>query len=120
MSYAIPTVAELKEQTENNNHKFEVVSTFAGGGGSSLGYRMAGGKVLAIVEFIDEACKTYKANWPSTKIIQKDIRQVTGQEILDIIGKKKGELDILDGSPPCSAFSTAGSREKGWGKTKKY
>ena len=120
IDYKIPSVSELKEQTENNNHKFEVVSTFAGGGGSSLGYRMAGGKVLAIVEFIDEACKTYRANWQSTKIIQKDIRQVTGQEILDAIGKKKGELDILDGSPPCSAFSTAGSREKGWGKTKKY
>lgn len=120
IDYKIPSVSELKEQTENNNHKFEVVSTFAGGGGSSLGYRMAGGKVLAIVEFIDEACKTYRANWQSTKIIQKDIRQVTGQEILDAIGKKQGELDILDGSPPCSAFSTAGSREKGWGKTKKY
>lgn len=120
MSYIIPTVAELKENTENNNHKFEVVSTFAGGGGSSLGYRMAGGKVLAIVEFIDEACKTYRANWSNTKIIQKDIRDVTGQEILDTIGKKKGELDILDGSPPCSAFSTAGAREKNWGKEKKY
>ncbi|MPW78216.1 DNA (cytosine-5-)-methyltransferase [Moraxella catarrhalis] len=118
--YIIPSVAELKEKTEHGNHKFEIVSTFAGGGGSSLGYRMAGGKVLAIVEFIDEACKTYRANWQSTKIIQKDIRQVTGQEILDAIGKQKGELDILDGSPPCSAFSTAGSREKGWGKTKKY
>lgn len=67
--YIIPSVAELKEKTEHGNHKFEIVSTFAGGGGSSLGYRMAGGKVLAIVEFIDEACKTYRANWQSTKII---------------------------------------------------
>ena len=37
IDYKIPSVSELKEQTENNNHKFEVVSTFAGGGGSSLG-----------------------------------------------------------------------------------
>ena len=118
--YIVPTVKELREQTENNNHLFEVVSLFAGGGGSSTGYRMAGGKVLAINEFIPEAVKTYSANWPTTKIIPNDIRQVTGQQILDLIGKKKGELDILDGSPPCSAFSTAGSREKGWGKEKKY
>ena len=40
-NYIIPTVKELKAQTENNNHKFEVVSLFAGGGGSSTGYRMA-------------------------------------------------------------------------------
>jgi len=119
-NYTIPTVKELKEQTENDNHKFEVVSTFAGGGGSSLGYRMAGGKVLAIVEFVDEACKTYRANWEKTKVIQMDIRNITGLDILKAINKEVGELDILDGSPPCSAFSTAGAREKGWGKTKKY
>lgn len=118
--YIIPTVKSLIEDTEHNNHKFEVVSTFAGGGGSSLGYRMAGGKVLAIVEFVDEACKTYRANWKNTKIIQDDIKNITGKDILDAIGKRKGELDILDGSPPCSAFSTAGAREKGWGKTKSY
>ncbi len=118
--YKIPTVAELKEQTENANHKFEVVSLFAGGGGSSLGYRMAGGKVLAINEFIPEAVKTYRSNWPTTKIIEGDIRSITGDQILKEIGKQKGELDLLDGSPPCSAFSTAGSRDKGWGKTKKY
>lgn len=119
-SYSIPSVVSLREQTENGNHKFEVVSLFAGGGGSSTGYRMAGGKVLAVNEFIPEAVKTYAANWPTTKILPGDIRKLSGQEILDLIGKKQGELDILDGSPPCSAFSTAGSREKGWGKSKKY
>ena len=29
-------------------------------------------------------------------------------------------LDILDGSPPCTSFSTAGLREKTWGKQKKF
>ena len=118
--YKLKTVKELREQTENGNHLFEVVSLFAGGGGSSTGYRMAGGKVLAVNEFIPEAIATYSANWPTTKVIAGDIRQVTGQQILDLIGKKKGELDILDGSPPCSAFSTAGSRDKGWGKENGY
>lgn len=118
--YTIPSVASLREQTDHGNHKFEVVSLFAGGGGSSTGYRMAGGKVLAVNEFIPEAVKTYSANWPTTKILPGDIRKLSGQEILDLVGKKQGELDILDGSPPCSAFSTAGSRDKGWGKSKKY
>tara|TARA_R110000803_G_scaffold60588_2_gene119931 strand:- start:135 stop:1193 length:1059 start_codon:yes stop_codon:yes gene_type:complete len=118
--YILPTVKELKDKTENGNHKFELVSLFAGGGGSSTGYRMAGGKPLAINEFIPEALKTYKANWPNTKLIAGDIRELTPEDILEVIGKEKGELDLLDGSPPCSAFSTAGSREKGWGKTKQY
>lgn len=120
IKYKIPTVAELRNDTERGNHKFEVVSLFAGGGGSSTGYRMAGGKVLAVNEFIPEAVKTYKANWPETKVLTGDVRNLSGQEILDAIGRKPGQLDILDGSPPCSAFSTAGSRDKGWGKTKKY
>jgi DNA (cytosine-5)-methyltransferase 1 len=118
--YVLPSVNDLLKQTENGAHKFEVVSLFAGGGGSSTGYRMAGGKVLAVNEFIPEAIKTYQANWPTTKILAGDIRNLTGEDILKAIGKKSGELDILDGSPPCSAFSTAGSRNKGWGKTKKY
>ncbi len=118
--YSIPTVKQLIQGTEDGGHKFEVVSLFAGGGGSSTGYRMAGGKVLAINEFIPEAIATYQANWPTTKILSGDVRKLTGQDILTAIGKESGELDILDGSPPCSAFSTAGSREKGWGKTKSY
>lgn len=119
-NYKIPTVKELIEQTENGAHKFEVVSLFAGGGGSSTGYRMAGGKVLAVNEFIPEAVNTYKSNWPKTKILPGDIRNLSGQSILNVIEKQEGQLDILDGSPPCSAFSTAGSRSKGWGKIKKY
>lgn len=120
MAYIIPTVADLRQQTENGNHKFEVVSTFAGGGGSSTGYRMAGGKILAVNEFIPEAINTYKANWPSTTILPGDVRKLLAQDILDAIGRDKGQLDIFDGSPPCSAFSTAGSRDKGWGKEKAY
>ena len=120
INYELPSVQALREQTENNNHKFEVVSLFAGGGGSSTGYRMAGGKVLAVNEFIPEAQNTYACNWAKTHIFKCDIRELTAEDILNKIGKKKFELDILDGSPPCSAFSTAGSRDKGWGKIKKY
>lgn len=34
--------------------------------------------------------------------------------------KELYNLDILDGSPPCSTFSLAGEREKNWGKSKKF
>ena len=99
---------------------FNVLSTFAGGGGSSTGYRLAGGKILAINEFVEEAQNTYRENYPNTLIIPGDIKKLTGKDFLDKIGLKPGELDLLDGSPPCSAFSTAGKREKGWDQTKTY
>jgi DNA (cytosine-5)-methyltransferase 1 len=118
--YVIPSVAEIKLQATKVEPKFEVVSFFAGGGGSSTGYRMAGGKVLAINEFIPEAIETYQSNWPDTIVFPGDVRKLTVEEVLEKINKQKGDLDLLDGSPPCSAFSTAGSREKGWNKTKKY
>ena len=106
-------------------NKFNVISTFAGGGGSSTGYRLAGGKILAINEFVQEARTTYAANYPGTPILPDDIKELTGQDLLDAAGIKAGEVDILDGSPPCSAFSMAGSvvqgnHKIGFGKTKNY
>lgn len=118
--YKIPSVKQLRAKTANGKHKFTVVSTFAGGGGSSLGYRMAGGKVLAVNEFIPEAVKTYSANWPDTVVLPNDVRDIGAEDILAAASVAEGELDIFDGSPPCSAFSTAGKAEKNWGKTKTY
>tara|TARA_Y100000022_G_scaffold66413_1_gene57050 strand:+ start:1788 stop:2927 length:1140 start_codon:yes stop_codon:yes gene_type:complete len=112
----------------SNQNKFNVISTFAGGGGSSTGYRLAGGKILCINEFVEEAQNTYRENYPDTPILPGDIKELSGKDFLDIAGLGVGELDILDGSPPCSAFSVAGklshSRDgkhsDGWGQTKNY
>jgi DNA (cytosine-5)-methyltransferase 1 len=100
--------------------KYTAVSTFSGCGGSSLGYKMAGFKMLWANEFIPAAQDTYEANHIGTYLDKRDIRKVKPEEILKKIGLKKGELDLFDGSPPCSAFSTAGARDKGWGTVKKY
>jgi len=99
---------------------FTVISTFAGGGGSSTGYRLAGANILAVNEFVDAAVETYKENYPNTPVLKDDIKKLKGEDFLKLTNIKQGELDILDGSPPCSAFSIAGKREKGWDKTKKY
>ena len=64
-------------------NKFNVISTFAGGGGSSTGYRLAGGKILAINEFVEEARNTYAENYPDTPILPDDIKELTGQDLLD-------------------------------------
>src|SRR3954467_22716 len=83
-------------------------STFSGCGGSSLGYRMAGFRVLYANEFIEEARRCYAANMaPHTVLDGRDIRTVQPQDILDRIGLGVGDLDLLDGSPPCASFSSS-------------
>lgn len=109
MRYLLTDVKEASSQ-----ELFTVISTFAGGGGSSTGYRLAGGKVLAFNEFVDEAVRTYLANYPDTPVLPGDIKTLSGEDFLREARVQKGVLDILDGSPPCSAFSIAGKRDKGW------
>ena len=94
---------------KTSKKKPTVISLFAGGGGSSLGYHQAGFKELLAIDFDDNAVKTFEANF-DTPIWKRDIRKVTSGEILKFSGLKKGELDLLDGSPPCQGFSTAGKR----------
>ena len=118
MKYKPYTVKDVKKASSQN--KFTVVSCFAGGGGSSTGYRLAGGNILLINEFVEEAIASYKKNYPDTPVLVDDIKKYAGKDFLDKVKLKEGELDILDGSPPCSAFSVAGKREKGWDKTKTY
>ena len=115
--YEIPTMEEIEKLDKNG---YKVISTFSGCGGSSLGYKLAGYKVLWANEFVKAAAETYKANHKKTILNQKDIRDLTPEDILKEAGLKKGELDIFDGSPPCANFSVSGKREKHWGKVKEY
>jgi DNA (cytosine-5)-methyltransferase 1 len=115
--YRVPTMREIESIPWNG---YRVASTFSGCGGSCLGYRMAGYRVTYANEFIEEAQRTYKANHPNSYLDTRDIRQVKPEDVLEKAGVNRGDLDLLDGSPPCSAFSTAGKREAGWGKVKAY
>jgi DNA (cytosine-5)-methyltransferase 1 len=87
-----------------------VISTFAGGGGSLTGYMMAGFNDLLAVEWDDNAVQTLRLNWPTLDIYHGDIAKLSVEEVLRRTGLQPGELDILDGSPPCQGFSTAGKR----------
>lgn len=89
---------------------FTVVSTFAGTGGSSLGYRYAGGKVRLAVEWNAHAASCYRLNFPDTPMFEGDIADLSAERALEIAGLEPGELDVFDGSPPCQGFSTSGRR----------
>lgn len=95
---------------KKKGYKFTVVSTFSGCGGSSLGYKLAGGRVLLAVEWDKNAVDTYQLNFPQTNIYHGDIGKLTVKQVLADTGLVRGELDIFDGSPPCQGFSNAGKR----------
>jgi len=116
MRYFRYTLDELKESSDRK--RFDYISFFAGGGGSSAGYKLAGGDCKFVNEFQQVAVDTYLENWPGTPHICGDIKDVTGGQIMEMTGIKKGELDILDGSPPCPPFSMSGTKQAGWGKEK--
>lgn len=90
--------------------KYTVISTFAGCGGSSLGYKMAGFKELLAVEIDKIAADTFKKNFKDVYVYNDDIRKLTSQQVMKITKLKKYELDCFDGSPPCQGFSVAGKR----------
>jgi site-specific DNA-cytosine methylase len=91
--------------------RFTAISMFAGGGGSSIGYRLAGGRVLIASEFVPEAARTYTTNFPETVVDPRDIREIASDPLQFIAqaGVRPGKLDVLDGSPPCCEFSVAGT-----------
>ena len=117
-AYKVPSMDVIKAIPWNG---FKVASTFSGAGGSCLGYRMAGFRVVWANEFVPAAQDSYNENKsPQCYLNTKDIRKLTADDVLSEANLKPGELDLFDGSPPCQAFSTAGKRSKGWGKSKKY
>lgn len=89
------------------------ISLFAGCGGSSLGYSMAGYRELLAVEWDDAAVMTFKLNFPDVPVYHDDIHKLTVKQCLKAISLQPDELDLLDGSPPCQGFSTAGKRRMG-------
>jgi DNA (cytosine-5)-methyltransferase 1 len=93
-----------------------VMSTFACGGGSSMGYKLAGCDVIAANDIDPEMAWHYKQNLKPKHYFLCPIRDLLTMDL----PSELHSLDILDGSPPCSTFSTAGSREKSWGKNKHF
>lgn len=86
------------------------ISLFCGAGGCSLGFKQAGYSILYANDKDSAAVETYKNNFPEAICSNEDIGRVDFKSVLNEVGLKKGELDILIGGPPCQGFSTAGLR----------
>ena len=118
---------------KNNKHRFpyqwtlkdanftkdkgKVFSCFACGGGSTMGYKLARFDVIGCNEIDPKMMDAYVTNHNPKYSFLESITTFKNREDLP---SELYELDILDGSPPCSSFSMAGNREKDWGKEKKF
>jgi DNA (cytosine-5)-methyltransferase 1 len=113
----IPDCAwNLKDLESVPSNGLTVMSTFACGGGSSMGYKRAGCTIVAANDIDPEMAWHYKHNLNPPTYYLCPIRELITKEL----PAELFDLDILDGSPPCSTFSMAGSREKSWGKDKHF
>lgn len=97
--------------------KGKVFSCFACGGGSTMGYKLAGFDVIGMNEIDPKMAEVYITNHKPKYSYVEGIQTFKEREDLP---EELFNLDILDGSPPCSSFSMAGNRDKDWGKEKKF
>jgi DNA (cytosine-5)-methyltransferase 1 len=106
----------LKDLAEVPSNGVKVMTTFSCGGGSSMGYRRAGCDVIAANDIDPEMEYHYKYNLNPKLYYLCPIKDLITMDLPDQLFN----LDILDGSPPCSTFSMNGNREKDWGKDKMF
>ena len=102
------------EKVKKNGYK--VFSCFACGGGSCMGYKLAGYELLGDCEIDKKINDMYLSNFKVKYNFCMGVQDLIYQDL----PKELYDIDILDGSPPCSTFSTNGKREKDWGKEKYF
>lgn len=107
-------LTDLKNVKPNG---LKVFSIFSCGGGSTMGYKLAGYEVIGCCEIDPQMMRIYRANHNPRLPYLMGVQEF---KTLPDLPDELFNLDILDGSPPCSSFSMAGSREKAWGDKKKF
>lgn len=97
---------QVRGRSYYDDGKLTAVDLFCGCGGLTVGLKKAGFRVLGAVEIDPLSVKTYVANHRDVKVWETDIRDLQPAEMLEQLGLKQGELDLLAGCPPCQGFST--------------
>lgn len=108
---------KLTELAKIEKQPFTVFSCFHCGGGSSMGYKLSGLNVLGGVEVDPKMMEIYRTNF---KPVHSYLMPIQDFKKIKELPAELNNLDILDGSPPCSNFSMMGKRDKNWGQTKEY
>jgi len=104
----------MNEKVTNENYIPTVIDLFSGAGGTGLGFRDAGFRILSAVEKDRNAAETYRKNL-GVNVTQTDIHDLNPNEFRSVLGLQQGELDVLVGCPPCQGFSRLRNRNKGAG-----
>ncbi len=108
----------LDNSVKKNDYK--VFGAFISCGGTSLGAKMAGFNHLGGIEIQEKIANIYKKNLNPKYLFIQDIRDFIKEAKKGNIPKELYALDVLEGSPPCTTFSTCGNMEKSFGKKKKF
>lgn len=88
----------------------KIISLFSGAGGMDIGFHNAGFETTVAVEIDSSCCNTLRKNMPNTHVIQRDLANVSSEEILKIAKLRPLEAALVIGGPPCQSFSLAGKR----------
>lgn len=114
------TLEDLRQKKLGQpHHGLKVFSCFHCGGGSTMGYKLAGFDVLGGVEIDPEMMALYRLNHNPRHSYLMGVQEFKNIPN-DKLPPELFNLDVLDGSPPCSSFSMSGSREDAWGEKKKF
>lgn len=105
-----PSEYELRPPSPCDRHAPTAIDLFSGAGGLTLGLANAGFRVLLASDLSGVCAATHRRNLRSVPFHQKDVRKISGRELLHEAGLAGGELDLLIGGPPCQGFSIIGQR----------
>ena len=83
----------------------KTIDLFAGAGGLTTGFHLAGFEALCAIDANKKALATYQHNYPNTKVIHEDIREVNPSELRQNLGLEREQLKAIIGGPPCQGFS---------------
>ena len=89
------------------SNQLTYIDLFSGSGGFSLGFDNKGFQNIFSIDIEPSFCETYKYNFPNHNLIEKDICQLSDEEIKYL--KEVDDVDVVIGGPPCQGFSLAGN-----------
>jgi DNA (cytosine-5)-methyltransferase 1 len=91
--------------------KFKLIDLFSGVGGISQGFHWAGFETVIANEFDESIGNAYKLNFPETKMIIDDIRNINFKNLMEENNINEGDIDVIAGGPPCQGFSMANRKK---------